>query len=268
LQLGLLIAAGLTALAVLPAWLTTKTPPDPVTPKPTLLHPARYAGWGFGSPQHHFHRLTLRTLRRWLAAARSSFDLFLLTWLLAMAGSAAFFALYPVLMRQVFGLSPGFSSTAFAVAAGLGLALYSPAGNWSDHFGPGRVLKIGLGGRLLAFVCILILGLAGGSQGWLALGAFTVVVLSWSLLSVGGTALTASLSPVGEGEGLGLFNAVYALAGVVGAAFGGWAAGRWGYNVATALAVTGVGLGLLITFLSHIARSSPESRSKSELNRK
>jgi len=48
-----------------------------------------------------------------------------------------------------------------------------------------------------------------------------VVILSWSLLSVSGTALTARLSQGEEGEGMGLFNATTALAGVTGAALGG-----------------------------------------------
>ena len=49
-----------------------------------------------------------------------------------MGGSAAFFSQYPVLMQKVFNILPGTSSTAFAVVAGLGLILYSPAGKWSS----------------------------------------------------------------------------------------------------------------------------------------
>jgi uncharacterized membrane protein YeaQ/YmgE (transglycosylase-associated protein family) len=32
---------------------------------------------------------------------------------------------------------------------------------------------------------------------------------------------------------MGLFNAVTSLAGVLGAALGGWLAGQWGYNAAS-----------------------------------
>jgi predicted MFS family arabinose efflux permease len=103
--------------------------------------------------------------------------------------------------------------------------------------------------RLLAFLAMLALGLSHvGGQGWLALLAFTFVVLAWSFLSVSGTALTAHLSTIGEGESLGIFNAVTAVAGVMGAVLGGWIAGRWGYNAALALAVVGVALGVLLTF--------------------
>jgi DHA1 family tetracycline resistance protein-like MFS transporter len=253
LRAGLLAAAGLTAVAALSAWLTTHTPPRPaaVTPRPVLLHPARHGEWAINSPQRLFHHLTRDTLRQLGPVMHSSFAVFLAAWLLTFGGAAAVFALYPVLMQQVYGVAPGLSSAGFAVAAGLGLALYSPAGRWSERFGPAWVVRAALGVRLVAFLGLLGLGLthAGGAT-WLALLAFLFVVLAWSLLSVGGTALTARLSPVGEGEGMGIFNAVTALAGVIGAVLGGWAAGQWGYTAVSSLAVGGVGLGLLLLLVT------------------
>ena len=79
--------------------------------------------------------------------------------------------------------------------------------------------------------------------------AFAFVVCSWSIIIVGGTALAAQLSPVGEGESLGLFNAFNALAGVIGASLGGWVAGLWGYKFIALVAILGIGLGLLLIFL-------------------
>jgi DHA1 family tetracycline resistance protein-like MFS transporter len=255
LHLGLLTAAGLTALAVLVGWLTTRTPAGPLTPRPYLPQPARHGEWALASPQRLFHHLTLETVQQLKAVLKSSFGLFLTVWLLSFAGSAAVFSLYPVLMQQVFGIAPGLSSSAFAAAAGLGLALYSPAGKWSDRLGAAPVLKMALGVRLIAFLGLLVLGLLHvGGQNWLALVAFATVVLSWSLLSVSGTTLTARLSTIGEGEGMGFFNAVSAFAGVIGAALGGWAAGRWGYNAAAALAGGGVALGLLLAFGGRLSR--------------
>jgi hypothetical protein len=75
------------------------------------------------------------------------------------------------------------------VAHGLGLFLYLPAGLWSERQGPARVLKSALSARLLAFMALFGLGfVAVEGRGWLALTCFIVVVLSWSLLSVSGTA--------------------------------------------------------------------------------
>jgi DHA1 family tetracycline resistance protein-like MFS transporter len=265
LRIGLLVAAGLAALGALLGLATAHTPPKPKgEPRPVLLHPARHGEWSLSSPQRLFHHLTARTLKVLSVAVRSPFGLFLLAWLLAFGGSAAIFSLYPVLMQQLFGLAPGVSSSVFALAAGLGLLLYSPAGIWADRWGPGWVLRAGFGLRLLALAGLLGLGLVQfGGTSWLALGAFVLVVLSWSLLSVSGTALTARLSPVGEGEGMGIFNAVTAAAGVLGSALGGWAAGLWDYNAAVVMALAGVALGLLLAIgiraKSAVPRETPRA---------
>ena len=158
----------------------------------------------------------------------------------ALLGAAAA-GLVPILLPLAVSRAGGASDAGLAVAAFSLGGLTAPV--WSA-----------LGVRLLAFLGLLGLGLIHtGAAAWLALPkggfallAFLFVVLAWSLLSVGGTALTARLSPVGEGEGIGIFNAVTALAGVVGAALGGWVAGQWGYNAVSGLAAGGVGLGLLL----------------------
>jgi DHA1 family tetracycline resistance protein-like MFS transporter len=243
---ALWIAAGLTAIAVLPAWLKTHTPPLLTSPRPILLHPACHAEWPPASPQRLYRYSSLKTLRGIGRVAGSHFALFLIAWLLSIGGGAAVFALYPVLMQQAYGVNSGVSALGFAIAAGLGLVLYAPAGRWSDRWNPGRVLQTGLALRLLAFLGLMLLPLSHLTvRGGLALVAFAVVVLAWSLLSVSSTAIVARLSPLGEGEGIGIFNSTTALAGVVGAALGGWIAGELGYNAVSVVALVGVALGLL-----------------------
>ena len=97
LSAGLILSAGFCAIAALLGWLTTQTPPNPTEPKPVLLHPARHGEWVFSSPQGMFHHLELKSLKKIVPSLRSPFGLFLLVWLLAMGGSAAFFSQYPVL---------------------------------------------------------------------------------------------------------------------------------------------------------------------------
>jgi DHA1 family tetracycline resistance protein-like MFS transporter len=247
LRFGLLAAAGLVALGALIAAFTTHTPPNPAEEKPVLLHPARVGEWTVLSPQRLFHFSSTKTLRQVGSTMRSPFGLFLASWVLTFSGAAVVFSLYPLLMQQVFGLSPTGSSAAFALAAGLGLALYTPAGRWSERWGARRVLQAGLAVRLAAFLSLL--GLQWfyfSGRGWFAATAFSLVVLAWSLLSVSSTILVAQLSPVGEGEGLGIYNAASALAGMLGAALGGWIAGQWGYPAALGLSVGGTVFGLLL----------------------
>jgi cytosine/uracil/thiamine/allantoin permease len=129
-------------------------------------------------------------------------------------GSSA--ALYPVLMREVFGIAAWLSSSIFALAVGLRLLLYTVAGHWSETYGPVWVLRVGLGTRLLACVALVSLGYAPvRSQSTLALVGFAWIVLPWSLLSVSSTTHTA----------------------------------HWGYHTVLGLAVASLGLGLALACL-------------------
>jgi MFS transporter, DHA1 family, tetracycline resistance protein len=251
LRIGLWAAAGLSAAAAGLGWFTTRTPPAQPGLKAVLIHPARHTEAAISSPQRLFHGLKWNGLKKLGQTLHSPFGVFLLIWLLAFTGPAAVFSQYPLLMQKVYGVTPDHSSVAFAIIAALGLTLYTPAGNGSKHYGPARVLKISLGLRLAAFAGMLglVFRPSDGATGWLALLAFAFVVWAWSLMSVSGTALAARLSPAGEGQGLGIFNATTAVAGILGALLAGWAAGVWGYGSIVALALAGVALGLGLSFL-------------------
>jgi hypothetical protein len=71
-----LAAAGVIALAALMAWFTTRTPPNPVSSKPTLLQPPQLSEWPVSSPQHLFHHLTLNALHKGCQDLCSPFTLF------------------------------------------------------------------------------------------------------------------------------------------------------------------------------------------------
>jgi MFS family permease len=247
-ETGLWTAAGLCALAVVPVLLAApRLPGAALLRRPALLHPARHAEWPPASPQRMYHHLDLRAIRWLRSAANGRLLLFLFAWLASFGGTAAFFALYPILMRQAYGLPPGLSAAGFAASAAAGLALYAPAGRWSERQGPEAVLSMGLAARLAAFLALWGITRAPVRfRGLPAAACFLVVVLAWSALSVAGTALAAELSSAAEGEGLGVFSAVTALAGVLGSAAGGWAAGRWGYQAVPAVSLTGVAAGLIL----------------------
>ncbi len=250
-RVGVFAAAGITLAAVLTGWLTTHTPPRPAAPTPVLNHPVMAAEWTVGSPQRLFHHLTAEVMSGLGGLLRSPFGLFLLVWLLTFGGTAVIFSLYPILMQGLFNVAPDVSSPVFALAAGIGLFLYSPAGAWSARLGTRRVLRVGFAVRLAAVAAILALGAAhAASLSWLALLGFVFIVLAWSLLSVSSTALAAVLSPAGEGAGLGLFNAVTALAGVLGSFLGGAIAGASGFPAALALSLAAILAGLVIFLLA------------------
>jgi MFS family permease len=117
--------AGGTVLTAVLGWWTTCTPAGPLRPRPVLVHPLQHGEWTLGSPQRLYHHLGWQEVR-WLGMGLCTpFSLFLATWLLSLIGSSAFFALYPVLMREVFGIAVWLSSSVFALAVGLRLLLYT-----------------------------------------------------------------------------------------------------------------------------------------------
>ncbi len=120
--------------------------------------------------------------------------------------------------------------------------------------------------RVAAFMTLTILAVVSlPGWGWLAMPVFLFVVLAWSLLSVSSTALVAGLSPENEGEGMGIFNAITSLSGVIGAGMGGWAANRWGYAAIPAIGTIGVGAGFLVFIAARIG-SRQEIRERTEVH--
>ncbi|HUI67656.1 MAG TPA: MFS transporter [Nitrospirota bacterium] len=266
-ELGLWLAGGISVAAVLPALLGTRQELAVITlHRPVLAHPAHHAEWPVSSPQHLYHHLSMHGVRTFFAPFRASFGLFLLAWLLSFSGSAAFFSFYPVLMQQVYGVPPGLSSAGYALAAGLGLILYAPAGKWSTRRGSQTILRDALVLRIVAFIALTLLAVISfPGRGWLAMMFFLFVVLAWSFLSVSSTALVAGLSPENEGEGMGIFSAVTALSGVIGAALGGWAANQWGYAVIPIMGIIGVGVGFIVLIVTRF-NSHPVIQGRKEVH--
>ncbi len=268
-EFGLWLAGGIGVAAIIPAMIGIGARQKPgvlLQRRPLLARPAHHTEWPAGSPQHLYHHLTMQGVRTLFAPFRTSFGIFLIAWLLSFSGSAVFFSFYPVLMQKVYGVLPGLSSTGYALAAGLGLILYAPAGKWSTRSGPLPVLRDALILRITAFLALTILAVVSfPGRGWLAMLFFLFVVLAWSLLSVSSTSLVASLSPKNEGEGIGIFNAVTALSGVIGAGLGGWAANLWGYKVIPIMGIVGVGAGFLVLISTQI-NSHPVIQEREEVH--
>jgi DHA1 family tetracycline resistance protein-like MFS transporter len=246
LAFGFWAGAILSGSAFLIGWITTGMPPPAPSSRPLVRNPVRHVELAPISPQRQYHHVSSGTLSRTVRALGSPLARFLLAWFCGYTGAAAFFALYPVIMQQTYRVAPAISSTAFAFAAAVGFALYAPAGVWSDRIGTRKVLLYSLAVRLIAFLGLFGLSVVReGDVGFLALLVFLLIVFAWSLISVSGTALTAELSPLGKGEGLGIFNAATALASVVGSIAGGWIAQRWGYGTIPLLGVAGIALAVI-----------------------
>ncbi len=249
---GVWTAAGLSAAAIIPAALFTPTVRalSRARGKRPVTSPARHPEWPAHSPHRSYHHADAGAFKALASISSPSLWIFLAGWFLSYCGSAAFFSLYPVVMGRGYGVAPGISSVIFAAAAGLGLLLYIPAGKWTDAGGPRLVLEAGLAVRLGAYLLLTAAIGVGAAAGALRAGTamvlFPVVVLAWSPLSVAGTALTAEMAPRNEGEGIGIFNAMTAAAGMAGALLGGGAAAVLGYTAVPAVAGIGAAAGMIL----------------------
>lgn len=149
---------------------------------------------------------------------------------LASGAAAIFYALYPVVMHELYGVRPSFTSLGYALAATLNLTLYAPAGAWSHRFGPLWLLRIGLAVRSIAFSLLFLISLGQDADpDWLALALFILISLAFPLISVASTALTAALAPAGRGRALGLTNGATAAAAAVGSVTSGLLADNVGF---------------------------------------
>ncbi|HEY3357998.1 MAG TPA: MFS transporter [Polyangia bacterium] len=251
---GLLLGGGVTAAAALIALRTARAPGRALHAL-TLAQPPARAEPGPGGPPRACRTRGLAALRRLRLLGRSRFGLFAVGILCAFSGSSALYALYPVLMRDTFAVSPALAAGGFAVATGLGLGLYARAGRLAARCGAVRVLRLGAGLRAAGVVAILVAAAVHPRGGGLAaLASFGVVVLAYSPVSVAGTTLAAALAPGPRGAGLGVFNAVIAVACVVGGVAGGWVAARLGYVALLALAAAALTAALVVFLALPTAR--------------
>jgi MFS family permease len=207
-----------------------------------LLHSTQL-GPGFGGLLHHSHHQQWAAVRGLSKAMSGPFGRLLLAWAAYNFGVAGFFAYFPLMMRQSYGVPPAVTAATYAVAAGVGIFLFLAAGRLAVSHGSRIVFQAGLSLRLVGFLLLalpFVVALPDAASIGIALFAFMLAMMAWPVLSVSGTALTARLTPIGEGAAMGLLNASGALATVIGTFASGPLVHMWGYVSLPMLAVAGL----------------------------
>lgn len=246
-RMGLLFAAALALPAIVLANFGL-----PVTRMPSGGHSLsaieakagyliRHSELWAGSLFHHVERPRLPTARTLRVAFSGNFGRFLAGWLILSFGISAFFALYPVLMREAFAIRPAASSTLYAGAAAFSIVLYGPAARYSNRLGAATVYRAGVWCRVVTLAGMVALAYVAPPFRFIGIIAcFTVFQLAWPLLSVSGTDLAAGLATMPQGEAMGLFGASGALASAAGALAAGVVAQTLGYGATIVLATVAV----------------------------
>lgn len=213
-----------------------------------------------GGILRHSHYLSFAAVRALPGLAGSAFGRFLLSWFSLSLGVAAFFAFFPLMMRQSYGVDPSFTSIVYAAGAGVGVVLFVLSSRWSLRYGAGRVYLGGLLLRVLGFGLLFVLFfLPVEDKGIVGSVGFVLIVLAWPVLSVSGTELAARLTPMSQGTAMGLFNASGAFATVIGVFAGSPLVHHLGYGVIPFVALLGLAAaGLLALTLRHPETPAPE----------
>jgi MFS family permease len=228
--------------------------PAPLALAQPIREPGRHGaaathahGPALGGLHHQAHRVHGASLASLPGLLRMPFGRFLMSWFAYNFGVAAFFAYFPLLMRQSYGVSPSTTAFAYAVAAGIGIFLFILAGGWSKRYGAPRLYRFALLLRIAGFVLLYLLLLTHLPMAdKLALLGFAMINLAWPLLSVSGTGLTARLTPIGEGAAIGLLSATGAMATVLGTFAGGPLVHFMGYGSTLLVGVLGLGVAALL----------------------
>ena len=204
----------------------------------------------------HLHLLNIAGLKNIPKLLPTRFGRFLVSWFFVFLGVAGFFAYFPIFLKQSFGVLPATTSLTYAVAAGVGIALYNLSGQWAQKFGAQKIYFFGRILRFTGFILLLIPLLLHHIPGenFIALLGFAVVVLAWPILSVTGTELTSELSPISQGAAQGLNNAANGVGTVAGTYLAGWLVHLVGYQCIPIMALIGLALSILVDTSFHSAK--------------
>ncbi|MCF8034131.1 MAG: MFS transporter [Desulfarculaceae bacterium] len=273
LQMAPLWGMGLAAALMVPGFILgrrglprdqDRRKSDTATFQAHALRPPRHAY----SQLHRSQGLCVQGIKGMVREWDGPFGLFIFSWLLTMLGTWMVYNLYPLLMKDLYGVDAGMSSLAYAIAATLGIFAYAPSGVLAEKIGDGPVLVVGILMTLVSMVGMTLLAYVHTGDNWLlSQAAFLFMPVAWSPLIVAGTSYTAQLATMPEGNALGVYNSATAVGSVLGALAAGWLSDAWGYGVvmlgASILTIAGLALlaGLLWRQRNAKAAAKPQGAS-------
>ena len=211
-------------------------------------HHRHHQSIGISHTLHYYQSLEMIHFKKFITSIMSPFGLFMLSWFLTMFGMWMVMNLLPLLFKRVYGVAPWLSSLYYALAATVGIFFYAPSGSWGAKFGNAKVLLGGMIALTISLALLAILALFPVSMFTYILApiAFSIIPVAWSPLIVAGTGLSGDITTIGQGPGIGLFNAILAIAAVSSAIAAGEIADAFNYNYVAIIAAIIATIGSII----------------------
>ena len=190
-------------------------------------------------PMRILHILDLRNHlgrpHRYSAALRR----YLATVFLLFSGFTAFYAIFPVFLRDVTHLSTAQVFAVFIASQVASAIAYGRVGGWIRTGGGRRIQAYASAGRAALFPAFLAVPLlpVGPVAGFaLILVLHALVGVCWAAINVSGSTLVSELAPPGDRSGvLGAFNAVQGFGSILGPLAGGFVTEFFGGFIAGVL---------------------------------
>ncbi len=171
---------------------------------------------------------------------------YLLALFVAMLGGVATFALFPILLLQLYNAS--FTEVILVILGGslMSAIFYRPVGRMADRIGFRRTLTLGLGLRAFVFV-LMVLSLILLPTLLVIAGINLLAGVTWAFIMTSGpSALFRAMEVKRRGEMMGYYNMFMALGSTAGAAAGGVIALQLGFPSLMTFSAFATGLSALI----------------------
>jgi MFS family permease len=158
---------------------------------------------------------------------------YLATVFLLFSGFTAFYAIFPVYLRDEAGLSTLHVFLVYIASQVVSAVAYGRVGRWVQAHGGRRVQAYASAGRAMLFPVFLLLPLLPGGLG-VALGfamlIHALIGLCWAAINVSGSIVISELARPDERSGvLGAYNAVQGFGAILGPIAGGALAHVFGF---------------------------------------
>lgn len=174
------------------------------------------------------------------------FGRFMVSWFLLCFGISSFFAYLPVTLKHAYNVSPSLTSLIYGVFSAAAIILYTYGGKLSAKWGSNKVYRAALMMRLAGFALLFGAFFLPFGKEYVAIPGFIVLVITWPLISISGTDLVVKLSPYSKGATMGLFNAILAIASVMGSFVSAPLQHYLGYASLSGIAILSFGVAYLV----------------------
>lgn len=184
------------------------------------------------------------------------FGCFMVSWFLLCFGISSFFAYLPVTLKNAYAVSSSLTSFIYGLFSAAAIILYTYGGKLSAKWGSNKVYRAALLLRFAGFMMLFGTFFLPFGKECVAIPGFILLVITWPLISISGTDLVVKLSPYNKDATMGLFNAILAIAFVLGSFVSAPLQHYLGYASLSGIGILSLGISYLVVIKENVTQQS------------